>query len=173
MRRYKPLVLSILVLTLFECREPKTGFEKQLEKVDKLNLPINFNSKHGFDMRGINRDSIGTQALPYGRIFETNNIHTVIYLYSPVSDPVPWIMTMDKDGKKIDDLVAFKTTGPDYGYFSTEDVTILPDQSIVFVDSTETWDHDENGDEIMSSRKLKVTKEKYKIRDNGKIERVE
>ncbi len=64
-------------------------------------------------------------------------------------------------------------TGPDYGFFSIEDITILPDKSIMFVDSTETWDMDEIVNEIKDSRKLTVTTEKYKIKDNGKIERLE
>ncbi len=161
------------MLTLFGCREPMTEFQKKFETIDKLNLPVRFNSKYGFDMRGINADSIGIKAVYYGRVFEMDTVYTVIYLYTPVSDPVPMIMTMDKNGNKIDEFVVFKTTGPDYGFFSTEDITILPDKSIVFVDSTETWDMDEIVNEIKDSRKLTVTTEKYKIKDNGKIERLE
>ena len=169
-------LIILTILSLFSCSQPKTDFELAVDKFDQIKLPITFNSGQDFDLKGITRDSIGLGGITYGRLFQFDNISATMYLSIPVYQIIPHITTQDKDGKIIDSFNLFKTTGQEPGWSSVEDYTIYPDQTIVFVDSTETWEFKADSlalHEIEGTRRLTVTKEKYKITEDGKIKKIE
>lgn len=173
----KKKLLNILFLLIFlGCEKPKTDFQKAFENYKQLKLPIRFNSERDFDLNGITRDSIGLGGVPLGKLFQSDKIYTSVVLSIPVYRIIPHVYTQDENGKVIDELLLFNSTGREPGFSSVEDFTILPDKTIIFVDSTATFEYtaDTLGlKEIPGTRKLTVTTEKYRITDSGKIEKMD
>jgi hypothetical protein len=170
------LLIIIFLFTLLGCEKPKTDFQKAFENYKQLKLPMKFNSKQDFDLNGITRDSIGLGGVPLGKLFQSGKTYTSVVLSIPVYRIIPHIFTQDENGKILDELLLFKTAGSEPGFSSIEDFTILPDRTIIFVDSTETFEYTADSlglKEIPGTRRLTVTTEKYTITDGGKIKKID
>lgn len=174
-------VLLISVILLSGCQTnnkatDKTDFQTAFDNYKQLNLPIRFNSEQDFELKGITRDSIVAGSVPLGRLFQWDKVYTSIVLSIPVNKVVPHIFTQNESGEIIDKLTMFNTAGKEPGFSSVEDVTILPDRTIIFVDNTETFEFTSDSlgpKEIPGTRKLTVTTKRYKVMDNGKIQKIE
>jgi len=84
--------------------------------------------------------------------------------------PAPFVTTYDLIGNKIDSIGIFSKTRFDIGYEAMEYFTINTDGSIVVIDSTKTWDLNEDEDDIVEgTMKLNVGKTIYLISESGKI----
>jgi len=169
-------LVILTLLTLLSCSKPKTEFEIAFSKYEQIKLPIQFNSNRDFDLKGITRDSIGLGGVAYGRLFQTDNYFASVYLSIPVYRIIPSIYIQDREGNIIDSFGCCVNAGEEPGWSSVQSLTILPDKSIVFVDSVQTYEFkaDSAGlKEVEGTRKLKVTKEKSTITETGKIKKIE
>jgi hypothetical protein len=105
----------------------------------------------------------------HGKLADKEKFTAIIYLY-PADIILPIIQTTDKKGKKISDLQLFeKYCGSDEFSWSTSWAQINKDLTIQLSDSTITYDRNEEGEIIDSTRKTEVRHRHFYISDKGKI----
>lgn len=149
-----------------------------IERLPKIQTPITFNSD--------NRESIEKLAtvdselvtkiqelIPgfgiLGQLFETEEFYVIVGIV-PNDTGSPRIITINKKGEEIDSYIIWETAGGGMGSYSTNIVTILPDKTILFMDSTLTRNINEEGtDEIEGTDSISVTTKKYIITEKGEI----
>jgi len=106
---------------------------------------------------------------PHGKIFENDSIVVLVDI-SPGDVVVPLLTTFNQHGQKLDSLNPWIKSGGDIGYESYEFLTINDKKEIIVIDSTTTWDLNEDEDyTIEGTEKLTVDTVTYKIDKKGKI----
>lgn len=109
---------------------------------------------------------------PYARLTENSNYKGIIFVSTDETGS-PTLITIDKRGQPIDTLFLLGDWGgndPSIG--TSEIVTINKDYTIHLIDSTSIFDVKPDGQRIESTGKLTVANERYRIFDNGKIEKI-
>jgi len=160
-----------LALILTSC-SVKTDFEKRYLLMKQIETPLHVDSESKDYLTGINYDSVARSGTIYGRLFFNEHFYSLINLV-PADDIVPELVTYDKNGDKIDSWYFFRNPGTEPGFRSREYITINADQSIVFVDSTLTWDSDSLMNEIPGTEKLEIVRERFVITQEGHISKLE
>jgi hypothetical protein len=176
------LTTILLTLVLFSCStnkdtNPNNDFQTYLKSLDKLETPLTFDTKRNeIQVLSQNYDttlfkifkhawSVG----PHGKIFENDSIVVLVDI-SPGDVVVPLLTTFNQRGQKLDSLNPWNKSGGDIGYESYEFVTINDKKEIIVIDSTTTWDLNEDEDDtIEGTEKLTVDTVTYKIDKKGKI----
>ena len=155
-----------------------TTFSSVYDTLDILSVSIKWTPDEWSDLYMKHLERFGTgegwELLkhPYARLVENSNYKGIIFVSTDETGS-PTLITIDKSGQPIDTLFLLGDWGgndPSIG--TSEIVTINKDYSIHLIDSTSTFDVGPDGDRIVSSGKLKVTNEIYRISDNGKIEKI-
>jgi hypothetical protein len=155
-----------------------TQFRKELSKID---MPLEFNSDRQLKLKSIelsgNEILKGLKEKSYftllGKVFETEKNITILG-YIPDDTGTPLLITFDNQGSQISSHAIYENAMGDMGIYITNTARILPDRHILFTDSTTTRKINAEGDdEIPGTDSLSVTHKKYRITDEGKIERVE
>lgn len=148
-----------------EHRNSDNALINSIKLLPKIQIPITFNSN--------NRESIEKLArvdnelvikiqeqIPgfgiLGQLFETEEFYVIVGIV-PNDAGSPRIITIDEKGEEIDSYIIWKTAGGGMGSYSTNIVTILPDRTILFMDSTLTRNINEEGtDEIKGTDSISV-----------------
>lgn len=178
--RMKYLSLIVLLI-IYSCKQdkPKESVTSVKETGSGITQSITFNSDNDINLvlPEVGDSTVVKmiqQQLPHlnliGQLFETERIYVMLgFIANDTGSPL--IVTTDKTGKKLDSYLAYETAGGDMGYYSTNIVTINPDKTILFLDSTLTRQINETGtDEIPGTDSVFVKEKKYRITENGKIE---
>jgi len=85
----------------------------------------------------------------------------------------PNLVTTDKKQIQIDKIQLLGNHGQSRpGYEPVEEVKIANDKEIILTAKLYTWTLDSNGQKLKDSEKIETKIEKYRITDNGKIEKV-
>jgi hypothetical protein len=176
------LTTTLLTLTLFSCStnkdtNPKNDFQTYLRSLDKLETPLTFDTKRNeIQVLSQNYDTTLFKIFkhawsmgPHGKIFENDSIVVLVDI-SPGDVVVPLLTTFNQHGQKLDSLNPWIKSGGDIGYESYEFLTINDKKEIIVIDSTTTWDLNEDEDDtIEGTEKLTVDTVTYKIDKKGKI----
>jgi hypothetical protein len=138
--------LTYLKPSTLEKSNSENALINTIEQLPKIQTPITFHSE--------NRESIEKLAtvdnelvtkiqeqIPglgiLGQLFETKDIYVIVGIV-PNDSGSPEVLTINKKGEKIDSYIIWETAGGGMGSYSTNIVTILPDRTILFMDSTLT-----------------------------------
>lgn len=186
------LIFGLTILLSTSCSEkPKTDsvdnipeqketttFSSVYDTLDFLTVPITLTPEKWSELYRDHLNKYGTtegwelMKHPYARLTENSNYKGIIFVSTDETGS-PTLITIDKDGQPIDTLFLLGDWGgndPSIG--TSEIVTINKDYIFHLIDSTSTFDVGPDGDRIESTSKLTVTNEKYRILDNGKIEKI-
>jgi hypothetical protein len=107
--------------------------------------------------------------LPYRR-FSVNKDVTALVLLFPTDETLPRIRTYTPDGRTLDEQdLKFNPCGEEPGYQHSEQYTIQKDFTIVHIDSTIRWRFDAEYKEVPNTRKLTITRKRFKISPKGDI----
>ncbi|WP_181305152.1 hypothetical protein [Rufibacter sp. XAAS-G3-1] len=107
--------------------------------------------------------------LPYRR-FPVSKEVTALLLLFPADETIPRIRTYHPDGTKLDEQdLKFTPCGEEPGIKHSEQYTIQKDFTIVHIDSTTRWQFDAEYNEVPNTRKLTVTRKRFKISPQGDI----
>ncbi|GGK76724.1 hypothetical protein ACD591_05815 [Rufibacter glacialis] len=110
--------------------------------------------------------------LPYRR-FSVSKEVTALLLLFPTDETLPRIRTYRQDGTQLDEQdLKFNPCGEEPGFLHSEQYTIQKDFTIVHIDSTTRWQFDAAYQEIPNTRKLTVTKKRFRILPNGDINEI-
>ena len=169
------------LLFLISCSGQRTADNpliNSIELLPKIQTPITFNSDDTESIEKLTRvdnDLVSKfqEQIPglgiLGQLFETDDFYVIVGIV-PNDTGSPKIITINKKGEEIDSYIIWETAGGGMGSYSTNIVTILPDRTILFMDSTLTRNLNEEGtDEIEGTDSISVTEKKYIITDKGEI----
>ena len=188
------LLLLVLVVFIISCsseeqKEEKEeeqkefvfesqDFEKYITSLKQIPIPFTFSlndeliliDSTAFDSLSFDmfKQKWATQPLGIMAKHETG----VITIDCLVSDYglVPYIMSYDRAGNKIDSLAPFQKSGYDIGYESIERLFIKNRSSIQVIDSTKVWELNADSTDIVEgTMKLSVDTIVYKVNSEGKF----
>ena len=184
----------IIILLLFSCGrqadtsdqstlndKPDNELYSLLEKLPKLRTPLTFRSDKQFtsDSSLTRNDEliekiqmIDPAFNPYGKIYQTNGFIAVIAI-GAADIVLPILVTYDKKGNIIDSFNMYPDAGGDMGYYSTNIVTLTETKEVFLTDSAVTRKINAEGtDEIPGTDSLSITRKRFRLNDNGKIEEI-
>ncbi|GAB2525992.1 hypothetical protein [Rufibacter soli] len=109
---------------------------------------------------------------PYRRLSVNKNVTALLVLF-PTDEILPRLRTYSKEGIILDEQdLKFATCGEEPGFSHREQFTIQKDFTIEHIDSTARWQSDAQDNELPGTRKLTVTRKKFKITPKGDIQEV-
>ena len=162
----------------FEQEKEMTTFSSVYDTLDFLTIPITLSPDKWSEMyrEHLNKYGIneGWELLkhPYARLTENSNYKGIIFVSTDETGS-PTLITIDKVGQPIDTLFILGDWGGNDPSIGTSEIAIINnDYTIHLIDSTSTFDVGPDGGRIENSGKLTVTNERYRILDNGKIEKI-
>jgi hypothetical protein len=83
---------------------------------------------------------------------------------------VPFFMSYDLEGNKIDSLGPYKKTGWDMGYEAVEYITVNKDMTVLVADTVKTWKLNEDETNIINdSVTVTIDTVIYRLSDKGKF----
>lgn len=140
----------------------------------QLKLPAHFNTKFTGDLAAQLPDSVLGKGETRAFLFEQNGVRVYMNIPLPVEDYYPFLSTVGENGEQIDSLVPFENP-EDRTEDSSEDITIMPDKTVVAIDSLYAvmLETNDDGDVTSESKILSVTQKKFKISATGEFEKVE
>lgn len=154
-------------------------FKSLLKKFKVLPLPLHLRAHQGISLGGlmkINQSEADTffdkeeNYYCFGMLEDTTHYYSLILLY-PADQVVPRIFTFSKSGELIsrEDLIIKGCSGECGFRKCTSDCLIDEKKNISLIDTTDFFECDENGEEILSSRKHKVEIKKFYLGSIGKF----
>ncbi|WP_148041335.1 hypothetical protein [Rufibacter immobilis] len=110
--------------------------------------------------------------LPYRRLSVNKNVTALLVLF-PADETLPRLRTYSPNGTILDEQdLKFNPCGEEPGFQHSEQYTIRKDFTIEHVDSTIRWQFDPQYRELPNTRKLTVTRKRFKISPSGEITQV-
>ncbi len=191
----KKVIVSLLVLTtLLSCNSNKEQKNKILDEVkaekvssefdiyvstlNQITIPLKVNpwgefpkTSNTFHKKGYEKYKLSWTSQPLGIYYKDES--TIGIIDCSVGDVglVPFLITYDLKGNKIDSTGFYKKSGRDLGYEAIEHVTFNANKTIVVLDTIKRWSIDEDKSDIVEgSMKMTTGKVEYRILKNGKIE---
>ena len=180
----KKLLFALIILVGCQSRQENkknnfNNFRDYASNLEIIQLPFTYSTNFGItsplpslDTNLLNNYKNFFKNLDYektlGKLVETENY--VIVIEKKVGDfgPVPIFLTYDNTGKIIESFNTFKKSGVDFGYNSSEYITVNKDYTITVIDSTRVWKiNSDETDIIEGSDSLNVGKTIYKIDSLG------
>jgi hypothetical protein len=151
--------------------------ERYIKSLDQISLPLKHSSTGDFSELSNNYDKQGFEKFkhvwtskPLGLLFQTDKSVVTVDLSIGDISLIPFILTYDLKGNKIDSLGPYKKSGFDMGYAAVEYLTIKQDRTIMVTDSVKVWElNEDETDVIEGSMTVTVDTTIYRITDTGKI----
>ncbi|WP_210463165.1 hypothetical protein [Rufibacter roseolus] len=107
--------------------------------------------------------------IPYRRLPINQDVTALLVLF-PSDETVPRIRTYNQEGTQLDEQdLKFNPCGEEPGFKHSEQFTIQKDFTIEHLDSTTRWQFDAAYNEVPNTRKLTVTRKRFKISPQGDI----
>ena len=145
-----------------------------LEPVPYMQLPFSTSCDNEYDApeydTELQRKFIEERGeYPYRRIPGNSDLQILMTL-SPADILLPIIKTYDKEGKLIaSEQLFFNFCGGEPGYYHTEHIRINSNLVIEHIDSSWTYDVNDEQEEIEGTEKLEVVTQNFRILENGEI----
>ncbi|AKQ46750.1 hypothetical protein TH63_15775 [Rufibacter radiotolerans] len=109
---------------------------------------------------------------PYRRLTVNKDVTALLVLF-PTDEILPRLRTYSREGVIIDEQdLKFAACGEEPGFRHREQFTIKKDLTIEHIDSTARWRSDAQDNELPGTRKLTVTRKKFKITPKGDIQEI-
>ncbi len=154
------------------------AFESVYDTLEFLTVPITLTPEKWIELYRNHLSKYGANEgwelfkNPYARLTENSNYKGIIFVSTDETGS-PTLITIDKLGQPIDTLFLLGDWGGNDPSIGTREiVTINRDYTIHLIDSTSIFDLGPDGQRIESTGKLTVANERYRIFDNGKIEKI-
>jgi hypothetical protein len=147
---------------------------KQSNQMWSMKLPAHFNTRNPQELEALLPDSVKGHVVTQALLFEENEMKVILRIPLPVYEGYPSVVTFDKDGGQIDEFVIFQFPEDTNGEDLISDVSILPDRTIVAVDSlfANSAVFNDNMEVDHEVRSVSVTQRKFRITASGKIEKI-
>ncbi|BDX37843.1 hypothetical protein CYCD_11980 [Tenuifilaceae bacterium CYCD] len=184
MKLMKQTLLILLLISLISCNSNKNSesvrqneFEKYIESLDQIPLPLNHNMKielpelsENYDTSGFLRFKHVWTSKPLGLLYKNDKSIVTIELSIGDIGLVPFLVSYDLNGNKIDSLGPYKKSGWDMGYEAFEYLTINKDRTIIVTDTVKRWKINEDETDIIEDS-LTITMDTvlYQITIEGEI----
>ncbi|MGV3538356.1 MAG: hypothetical protein ACO1OQ_01005 [Rufibacter sp.] len=152
----------------------QASFKEFTQELPVLTLP--FTATCSFDFAkaapidtAAARNFLQAHEVPYRQLKVSTNVTAVITLF-PADETLPRIRAFSQDGTVLDEQdLKFNPCREEPGYAHREQFTIQKDLTIVHIDSTTRWEYDAHYNEVPNTRKLTVTRKRFKINPAGQI----
>ena len=153
------------------------NFKKYIESLDQIPLPLKHSSTSELPKLSDNYDKLEFQKVkhvwtskPLGLLYQTDkNIVTIDVSIGDIG-LVPFVMSYDLNGNKIDSLGPYQKSGWDMGYEAVEYVTFTKDMTIIVADTVKTWKlNADESDIIKDSVTIKIDTVIYRVSESGKF----
>ncbi|WP_192822186.1 hypothetical protein [Rufibacter sp. LB8] len=156
---------------------PQVSFEAFAEELAPLALPFTAGCSFAF----VPSPTADTAAaghflkpheLPYRKVIVNKNVVALVVLF-PTDEILPRLRTFTPDGRQLDEQdLKFLPCREEPSSDHREQFTIAKDFTITHTDSTTRWQVDAQYNEVPNTRKLTVTRKRFKIQANGQIDEV-
>jgi hypothetical protein len=153
------------------------NFKKYIESLDQIPLPLKHSSTSELPKLSDNYDKLEFQKFkhvwtskPLGLLYQTDkNVVTIDVSIGDIG-LVPFVMSYDLKGNKIDSLGPYQKSGWDMGYEAVEYVTFTKDMTIIVADTVKTWKlNADESDIIKDSVTIKIDTVIYRVSESGKF----
>ena len=153
------------------------NFKKYIESLDQIPLPLKHSSTSELPKLSDNYDKLEFQKFkhvwtskPLGLLYQTDkNVVTIDVSIGDIG-LVPFVMSYDLNGNKIDSLGPYQKSGWDMGYEAVEYVTFTKDMTIIVADTVKTWKlNADESDIIKDSVTIKIDTVIYRVSESGKF----
>ncbi len=178
-RRMKKILIIILSISIFSCSQDKKGFSDYLKTLDVLELPLKFdiNSKmdasKSYDSTLFEKYKHVWTYAPFGIAFKKEEFVGIIEYSIADNGLAPFLITLDKQGKKIDSLNILRNTSFGEQGQTLESAVLTADLKLIVTDSSKSWQIDEDYNEVPNTTELRVSTTTYQIQENGKIKQID
>lgn len=152
-------------------------FRKYIESLDQISFPLKHSStselpklSEKYDKQGFEKFKHVWTSQPLGLLYHTDKNVVTIDLSIGDMGLVPFFMSYDLVGNKIDSLGPYKKTGWDMGYEAVEYITVNKDLTVLVADTVKTWKLNEDETNIINdSVILTIDTVIYRLSDKGKF----
>ncbi len=181
------LTFGTIVLLIFTmCARPKdkgnesltedvSTFKSDYDTLQNLELPLTLNQKTWSDLTQKHYDKFGIKGgydlltMPFAKLVDSDSYKGIIFIYD---DPI--LITIDKNSNPVDTLFLLgDNSSNDPNMTTIEQAQVNSDLTIQLLDSVFTYDLGKDEYRIESTEKLTITVEKYRIKKNGQIKKIE
>lgn len=141
----------ILMILLVSCNNSNQNldysrFDIYSKQLPQIKLPLIYSTNSGImtELPDINDSDLSRfskfwNEKTIGKLYDSKDYTIIVEREIGDYGPVPIFITYDKTGKMIGSFNAYKTSGDDMGYKSSEYITVDNDKTISVIDSTITW----------------------------------
>ena len=184
----RSILLTVLLFSMVACsfngksdKGADDEFVRYFNNLKQVPLPFSYNSANekptnlttDYNETVFEKYKQAWTVKPYGRLFKTDKYYATVEISIGDNGPVPYYMTYDEKGDKIDSLNAYDKAGSDIGYNSIEYVIVNASKEITVIDSTTVWKINKEGTDIIpNTDSLSVGKAIYRIEENGKFKKI-
>ncbi|MFI2744336.1 hypothetical protein ACG2LH_16495 [Zhouia sp. PK063] len=157
--------------------QTNSDFEIYISTLDQIKLPLETNPlgklpeiSKNFDKNKFEKYKHTWASQPLGIYYQDEK--TVGIIDCSIGDwgHVPFLITYDLKGNKIDSTGFYDKSGQDMGYKAIEYVTFNTGRRITVIDTVKRWDFNEDETDIIEgSMKMTTGKVEYRVLDNGQI----
>jgi hypothetical protein len=152
-------------------------FRTYIESLDQIPLPLKHSStselpklSEKYDKQGFEKYKHVWTSQPLGLLYHTDKNIVTIDLSVGDMGLVPFFMSYDLEGNKIDSLCPYKKTGWDMGYEAVEYITINKDMTVLVADTVKTWKLNEDETNIINdSVTVTIDTVIYRLSNKGKF----
>jgi hypothetical protein len=175
----KKILIILLSISIFSCSQDEKGFSDYLKTLDVLELPLKLDINSKMDASKSHDSTlfekykhVWTYA-PFGIAFKKEGVVGIIEYSIADNGLAPFLITLDKQGNKIDSLNILGNTGFGEQGQTQESAVLNADLKLTVTDSSKSWQIDEDYNEIPNTTELRVSTTTYQIQENGKIKQID
>ena len=155
------------------------SFEKYLSSLEMIELPLIHNPNiglpeisRGYDKNGFKKYHHSWAMQPLGILYKSDQSTGIIDCSAGDWGLVPFLMTYDLEGNKIDSAKFYSISGRDMAYEAIEHLHINEDLSVTITDTVKRWEIKEDQSDIVEgSMKMKTGKTEFQIHRDGRIKK--
>lgn len=159
--------------------KPDSDFEDYISTLDHMPLPLQMNPftelpkiSKNYDKSAFEKYRHSWSNQPLGIYYRDDKTIGIVDFGTGEVGFVPFLMTYDLNGNKVDSTGFYDISGQGLGYEAIEHLTFNTDRTIVVQDTVKRWDLDEEETEIVEgSMKMTSGSVEYRILGNGRIEK--
>lgn len=172
----KKIIYLLLILSFIACKN--NDFNNYINSLNDVSLP------HDFDINSTLNKPLNYNKLlfekfkhkwssyPYGIVYRNNKTIGIIEASIADNGIAPILITYDIIGNKIDSLNILENTSFSENSQTLVNASLDKNLNLFIIDSTKTWENDNEFNQISNSLKIKTNKTEYNIDKNGLINKI-
>ena len=176
----------LLIIIFWGCTQPdkntsgnptKITFSDYVKSLDTISLPFKHScdasqfadSSARFDSTGFKKYRYNGTVRPLGLLFHDDKNIVTVDLSIGDDCLVPFLVSFDKKGNKLDSLAPYEHAGEDSDSMTRPYFKVTKDRRIVITDTTQTWKTGIAGSEVPGSRKIITDSTIYTLSEKGRF----